>query len=139
MKRIVSLVLTVITVLSCVFAFSSCSMKDKISGTYEMTDISGSITANGTTQKITKDLYEYYTIELEKNGKGEIRSKGANGVQVEEDITWEWEDDVLKIKSKPNGITIVEEMEWNDGVITYKAKQSAEGMTINMTIVLEKQ
>ena len=140
MKRILSLALGLVLALGCFVILPSCGMERKIAGTYEMVEISGTLTMNGQTVELDEDLYDYYRITLNKDGTAEIESKGAGStLKVEEEGTWEYEDDVIKLKSKPSGITVVEEMEWDDDVITYEAEQSAQGMTIKMTLILEKQ
>jgi hypothetical protein len=55
--------------------------------------------------------------------------------------TWELDGEVLSITSVRGGYTVVEEMQLKDGVITYSVPSqydSLTGMTISMTIVLEK-
>ena len=55
------------------------------------------------------------------------------------DGTWEYEEGLLSVKSETNGLTVIEEMQWEDGVISYDAKQSGNGMTVSFTIILEKE
>lgn len=140
MKRVVSLALVLMMVLTCMLAFASCGQEKKMVGTYEMVSISGTMTYNGETVQLDKNMYEYYRIILEKDGVVTIESKGTNGIAYEEEGEWKWDDDVLKIWTKPEGspARVLEEMEWEDDTITYTANQTAEGMTISMTIVLEK-
>ena len=140
MKRVVSLALVLMMVLTCMLAFASCGQEKKMVGTYEMVSISGTMTYNGETVQLDKNMYEYYRIILEKDGVVTIESKGTNGIAYEEEGEWKWDDDVLKIWTKPEGspTRVLEEMEWEDDTITYTANQTAEGMTISMTIVLEK-
>ena len=147
MKRIVSLALVLMMVLTCVVSFASCDLgkkrqEKKMLGTYEMVSISGTISYNGETIQLEKDLYEYYRIILEKDGVVTIEAKGTNGAATEEEGEWEWDtdDEVLKVWTKPEGspVRVLEKMEWEDDTITYTANQTVEGMTISMTIVLEK-
>lgn len=140
MKRVVSLALVLMMVLTCMLAFASCGQEKKMVGTYEMVSISGTMTYNGETVQLDEDLYEYYRIILEKDGVVTIESKGTNGVGYEEEGEWKWDDDMLKIWTKPEGSStrVLEEMEWEDDTITYTANQTGEGVTISMTIVLEK-
>ena len=140
MKKILSLMLVVILAFGCVFALASCGKKSKIAGTYELESIEGTMSYNGETVELDESLYEYYRITLEKDGTALIESKaaGSTGVKVEEEATWEYEDGKLELKSSPQGITVVEEMEWDDGVITYTTEQSGGGMTMSFTMVLKK-
>lgn len=142
MKRIVSLALVLMMVLTCTLAFASCGQEKKMLGTYEMVSISGTMTYNGETIQLDKSMYEYYRIILEKDGVVTIESKGTNGAATEEEGEWEWDkdDEVLKIWTKPEGsfTRVLEKMEWEDGKITYNVDQTAEGITMKFTIVLEK-
>jgi len=139
-KKILSLILVTVLLLSCVSVLSSCGMKAKIAGTYEMVSISGTITQNGKTVNLDEDLYEYYRLTLNKDGSALVESKGKNNTsKVEQEAEWDYKDGVIKLKSVQMGITVVEEMEWNDGVITYEAKESGQGMTVNMKVTLEKK
>ena len=138
MKKFLSLIVAVVLLVSC-FAFVSCNGID-LAGTYEMTGISGTITYNGQTVELEEDLYDYYRIVLNKDGSCKIESKGADSTaKIEQEGTWEYEDEVLKVKTVTSGVTVVEEMKWDDGVITYDAKQSASGMTINMQLTFQRQ
>ena len=140
MKRVFVLVLGLVLTLSCLLSLSACTMESKIAGTYEMVSVSGTLTYNGVTTELGEDLYDYYRITLNRDGTALIESKGADSTaKIEEEGTWEYEDDLIKLKSRPSGITVVEEMEWKDGVITYEAEQSGQGMAIKMTLILEKQ
>ena len=139
MKRVLSLVLAVVMLLGCTVALASCGMKGKIAGTYEMESIEGTITYGGYTTDLDESLYEYYRIILEKDGTAIVESRAAGSTAaMEEEGTWEYEDDKIKLKTNPQGITVVEEMEWDDGTITYKANQNAQGMQISFTLVLKK-
>ena len=140
MKKILSLILVTVLLLSCVSVLSSCGTKAKIAGTYEMVSISGTITQNGQTVNLDEDLYEYYRLTLNKDGSALVESKGKNNTsKVEQEGEWDYEDGVIKLKSVQMGITVVEEMEWDDGVITYEAKESGQGMSVNMKITLKKK
>ena len=140
MKKILSLILVTVLLLSCVSVLSSCGMKAKIAGTYEMVSISGTITQNGKTVNLDEDLYEYYRLTLNKDGSALVESKGKNNTsKVEQEAEWDYKDGVIKLKSVQMGITVVEEMEWNDGVIIYEAKESGQGMTVNMKVTLERK
>ena len=141
MKKLLSLVLVIVMALGCTLALASCGGIEKdIVGTYEMESISGSISYGGTTTELEADLYEYYRIILDEDGKATVESKAATGgVKIREEGTWEYVDGKLEISTSPQGITVVEEMDWNDGTITYETSQSGQGMTIEFSIVLKKQ
>ena len=142
MKKILSLMLVVILAFGCVFALASCGEKSgsEITGVYELESIEGTMSYNGETVELDESLYEYYRITLEKDGTALIESKaaGSTGVRIEEEGTWEYEDGKLELKSSPQGITVVEEMEWDDGVITYTTEQYSGGISMSFTMVLKK-
>ena len=144
MKRIVSLALVLVMALTCLVAFSSCNnMEKKIAGTYEMKSVTGTMTMNGQTIELSEDLYEYYRIVLNDDGTAEVQCKYPNSTsKVEEEGTWEWDkdDEVIKLKTKPEGspVSVTEEMEWEDDVITYTASMDGDGYSISFTLVLEK-
>ena len=143
MKKLLALTLAIIMALGCTFCLFSCSndaeIAKKIPGVYEMTDISGYIKQGASTVELTKELYDYYTITLNEDGTALIESKG-NGVVYDEEGTWKYEGGKLKLTSAPSGISVVEEMEWKDDVITYKTKQSlGGGDSIEMNMTLTKK
>lgn len=140
MKKILTLAMALALIATCAFHLISCGGRDDVVGTYEMVSVSGTVTYNGQTVELSEDLYEYYRIILDRDGTAKIESKASNStLKVEEEGTWEYEDGVLKVKSSPSGIAVVEEMKWENGTITYEAEQSGQGMTIKMTLVLQKQ
>ena len=140
MKKLLSAMLALAMVLVCLSFVACVSEKDDVAGTYVMTDISGTVTYNGQTVALTDSLYEYFRIILNEDGTAKIESKGVeNTAKVEVNGTWEYEEGLLSIKSETNGLTVIEEMQWEDGVISYDAKQSGNGMTISFTIILEKE
>lgn len=145
MKKLLTVLILIALCLSCMTMMISCDImnigiKKEIVGVYEMTDISGSMSANGQTISLSKDLYEYYRITFNKDGTAKVESKAVgNTAKIEQEATWEWDDGKIELKSNPQGVTVVEELDWNDGVITYKATQSAQGITIVMNITLKKQ
>ncbi len=139
MKKILSVMLVVALSLSCVLMLSACG-NSEVAGTYEMVSISGTVTSYGQTIPLSEDLYDYYRIILNEDGTATVQSKAkGNTTVIEQDGTWEFEDNKVKLKSTTAGVSVVEEMDWKDGTITYVANQSAQGMTISMTLVLEKQ
>ena len=139
MKRILSVILVLVLTLSMALTLASCS-KSKYAGTYEMVSISGEMIYNGQTTKLDEDLYDYYRIILKSNGKAKVESKGKGSTSVyEADSTWSYSNGKINLKTVTNGYSVVEKMDWEDGVITYVASQTAQGMTINMTIILERK
>ncbi len=143
MKKILSLTLVVLLTLGTLLMICSCNKSadnSKVAGVYEMVDISGTIKVNGQTTQLKEELYDYYRITLNTDGSAKVESKGAGTTaKIEEVAEWELDGNTIKLKSKPQGITVVEEMEWDNGTITYNANQSASGMTVSMTIVLKKK
>ena len=140
MKKTLATFFTVICTFICIFMLGSCNENAKYAGTYKMVSITGSMTINGETTQLSTDLYEYYNIILNKDGTAVVESKGAQtvGMAVENEGTWEYEDGKIKLKSRNSGITVVEEMTLEGDTLTYVAEQAASGVSISMTIVLEK-
>lgn len=140
MKKAFSTLFSVICALLCVFMLGACGQNSKYAGTYKMVSISGTVSMNGMTTTLSTEMYEYYNIILNEDGTAVVESKaaGSTGVAIEQDGTWEYEDGKIKLKSDNSGVTVVEEMTWENDTITYVAEQSAQGMTVSMTIVLQK-
>ena len=139
MRKILVLIMTAAMSTIFILSLSACG-NAKYAGTYEMISISGQMTVNGQTTEITKDLYEYYRIVLEKDGSAKVQSKGkANTTAVEVEGSWEYSDGKIILKSSNSGINTIEEMLWEEEKITYSARQSAAGYTIEMDIILQKK
>lgn len=141
MKKTLSLAIAVILVFACMFTLAACGKKNEFVGVYEMQEISGTLTSNGTTTQLDKSLYKYYTIELKADNTAIVRSEatGTTNQTVEAEATWKAEGNVIKLISTVGGISITEEMTYDNGTLTYSSKQSAAGMTIEMTMTLVKQ
>ena len=144
MKKLLSSTLLLALLMALVFTLASCALfrfdiTEEIVGTYEMVGISGTMSYNGQTVNLDEDLYEYYRIIIREDGSCIVKSKGTSSSSVFESAgTWEYNEGVLEIKTSQSGVTVVEEMKWEDGVITYDAKTSSSGITISMHLVLEK-
>ena len=151
MKRIISIILTFSLLFSSLFLMTSCDVLDSllgedITGVYEMVSIEGSATYNGVSVELEEGLYDYYVIELEKGGKGEIRSAAyGTSTEMRADIEWEYdkESGELKIISEVDGVELVETMHLEKDTIEYETTQSGYFggvyMTIEMSITLEKK
>ena len=142
MKKFLSIALVLIISCSCL-AFTSCGLfgDDDITGVYEMTEISGTITYGGQTHPLSEDLYDYYRITLNDDGSVIIEARGNGSSAIREEGRWEYDEPNLDVISVRGGYTVVEEMELKDGVITYNAPRqydSLTGMTIEMSMTLEK-
>ena len=149
MKKFITILISVIMCFACLSMATSCDEKDdekdkaKINkeavGVYEMVEISGTINQGGYVTTLDESLYDYYRITLSEDGSALIESRG-NGMStgIEATGTWEWDDGQIKVKSKQSGVTTVEVMDWEDGVITYEANVAAQGTEINMVLVLER-
>ena len=138
MKRLIFLLLTGILL----FSLASCGRNSELVGTYEMTSLSGAITYNGQTTTLNKNSFTYYRIILSRNGDCKVEAKAADSTaKTEQEGTWEYdaESGTLSIKSEEAGVTVIEEMQWEDGVITYNSEQTQSGMKIKMRMKLEKQ
>jgi hypothetical protein len=105
-----------------------------------MTSITGTVTYNGITTTLDQGLYEYYRLTLNKDGTALVECKAKSSTtKIEQKAEWDYEDGIIKITSAPQGITVVEEMEWNDGVIIYEAVENSAGITVSMKLTLEKK
>ena len=102
----------------------------EVAGTYEMKSISG--TVNGV--EVTPDLYEYYRIILNEDGKATVESKAKGGASTEANCTYKYSDGIIKLITKSGATKVTEEMEYADGVITYKVDTGA----MKFTLVLER-
>lgn len=126
-----ALALVICMAISCML-LSGCNFKNReVAGTYNMTSCSGSI--NGTT--ITEENYEYFTMILEINGKGTVKAKGkGNGTpSYEASGIYTYEDGKIKLTSQNSGVTVTEEYDYADGVITYSFNQGSVNFTITLT------
>lgn len=140
MKRfLISTLLVAISVMA-LLSFVGCS-NFMYAGTYEMVGLSGEVTVSGQTIQLNEDLFDYYRIILNEDGSAKIQSKAKSSTtSVEAEGTWEFSDGKLKIKhTNSAGITTIEEMDLENGKITYNASQTIQGMNVQMQIVLEKK
>lgn len=140
MKKSVSIAIAAVLMLGCVLALTACVNSDFV-GVYEMQDISGTVVSNGQTTTLDKSLYNFYTIELKADKTAVVKAQGAGAVgqSVETQATWTSEGNTIKLVSTVNGMSVVEEMTYADGILTFVSKQSAQGMTVEMTMTLKKQ
>ena len=135
MKKILSLSCTLIIILGCVLSLNSCG---KITGVYEMTSLTGTMTVDGVTTELSADNYEYYTINLREDGTAILRSKIVNRTPPYTGYyTWEYEGTTLTLTNLETENVMVMTME--DGVITYTATNAnINGGKATMTMILEK-
>ena len=113
----------------------------EVAGTYEMVDLSGSIISGSSSTAITMAMFDYYTIVLNEDGTGTVKSRGAGqSAEMAYDVEWELEGTTLKIITSQYGVKITEEMTLENGVITYDITQDmGSGNSMTMHLVLEKQ
>ena len=139
MKKTISTLLSMLCAFVLIVMLGACNANSQYVGTYKMVSISGTVTANGITTELNTDLYDYYNITLNADGTAKVESKAAASTAlVEAEGTWEVKDGKIRLMSESAGVTVVEEMNWENDTITYVAEQSASGMTISMTLVLQK-
>ena len=143
MKKKTALVAATLVVVMCLaIVLTACNFT--YAGTYEMESISGTITVNGETTRVNKNMYEYYRLILKFNGKAIVESKGAlsGGTSIEAEGKWKYEDGKILLKSGAGQFATIEEMDIEGDTITYKINQSVtegyQSMTINVVIVLKK-
>ena len=148
MKKFITIILSMVLCFACLAMATSCESKDEdkkgkikkeVVGVYEMVSVTGTVVQNGYVTNLDKSLYEYYRITLNSDGSALVESKGTSSSAIYElEGTWEWSNGKIKMKSKVSGITTVEVMDWEDGVITYEAYQVGQGIEITMVLVLER-
>lgn len=112
------------------FSLAACADYSEIAGTYEMTEING--TVNNVAVK--KNMYSYFRLILTKDGKGTVQSKGT-GANAEEyeatgTFTYSAEDGKICLTMKRDGVSVTEEYTYADGVITYKVDSSGNRYTV---------
>ena len=138
MKKLLSVLLVAIMVISLASCFGG--INEDAVGVYEMTAISGTVTANGVTTELGTDLYEYYTITLNKDGSAVVKAKGSQtSIEMEQEGTWKFEDGKVKLTSENQGVKVTEVMDWKDNVITYKTTQEGQGMKLDFELTLTKK
>ncbi len=132
MKKVLKFALLPVLAICMLCAFTACAKPElkEVAGTYEMTSISGNI--NGVS--INKSMYEYFTLILEDNGKGTVKSKANGGVSYEQSGTYTYADGKIKMTTKSGGASVTEEYDYADGVITY----SVNGSGMSMNVVFER-
>ena len=138
MKKITLISLLIVVLIVASVALTACA-NTQYAGTYEMVDVSGTLTTNGQTTTLNKSMYDYYRIILKPNGKAVVESKAAGSIAVSIDSKWEYEDGKINLITTTSGVKVVETMTINGDTITYSATQSAQGITIDFSIVLKKQ
>ena len=118
----------------CVVSLAACvdpSLKE-VEGTYEMTDISGTMSGI----EVTPDMYEYFRIILDGKGNGKVQSKGKGigTAEYEAEGTYTYKDGKIKFTTKNSAIRATEIYDYADGVITYTLNQG----DVNFTITLKR-
>lgn len=121
------------------FSLAGCADYSEIAGTYQMTEISG--TVNGVS--VNKGMYAYFRIILEKNGDGTVQSKasGTGGVAYEAKGTFTYSEEEGKIRmtAKSGAASVTEEYDYADGVITYRVNSQGMNFTVKFERVTETE
>lgn len=115
-------------------ALVACSSPYKeVAGTYEMSSITGKV--SGIT--ITKDSYEYFRIILDEDGNGTVQSKGKGlgAVSYEAKGEYTYENGKIKMTTKNGSVSVTEEYDYADGVITYSMESVGVSLTVTFTKV----
>lgn len=127
--------LTVLTVVLAAMLAGCSNANSEVVGTYQMTSISG--TMGGVT--VNKDLYEYFTMILESNGNGTVKSKAkGGGAAYEAKGTYTYKDGKITMTTSNGFASVSEEYEYADGVITYKVNNEQMSFSIILTRVEEE-
>ena len=146
MKKLIcfiTIIFSLIFVSSCGI-FNSTPSRSSINleyvGTYEMVNISGTLTYKGYTIKLDKSLYKYFRVTLSEDGTALVESGQANTTTVySASGTWSDNGNIINIISYVNGEAIVEQMTWDNGKITYITRQTISGIICNIKVVLKKE
>lgn len=107
----------------------------EVAGTYEMTSVSG--TVNGV--NVTTSMYEYYRIILDEKGNATVQSKAKGGASYEAEGTYKYNDGKIKLTTRSGAAKVTEEMDYEDGVITYKVDTEQMKFTLVLTRVQENE
>lgn len=128
------ILVTVLTVLTAVM-FVGCSNYSEVAGTYEMTSVTG--TVSGIT--VSTSSYEYFTIILDANGNGTVKSKGVGGSAYEAKGKYTYKDGKITMTTSNGFSSVSEEYDYADGVITYTVNNDQMKFTLVLTRVEENK
>ena len=125
--------------LLCVVSLAACvdpALKE-VEGTYEMTDICGTISG----VDVTPDMYEYFRIILDGKGNGKVQSKGKGigAATYEAEGTYTYKDGKIEFTTKNSAIKATETYDYADGVITYTVNQGEINFTVTFKRVENEQ
>lgn len=114
-----------------VISFAACAdpALKEVAGTYEMTSVSG--TVNGV--NVSTSMYEYYRIILDEKGNATVQSKANGGSSYEAKGTYKYKDGKILLTTKSGAAKVTEEMDYEDGVITYKVDMEQMKFTLVLT------
>ena len=136
-KTVFALILMIIAV-----SFTACASPDisEIAGTYELTELTGSITYGETEYELDKDSYEYYQVILREDGTACIRSKSIfTMIDSSMEGTWKYSFGSIKITGKKEGNELTEKLRLKDDTLIYTTSISDDSSSLNMRLVLKKQ
>ena len=138
MKRLFPTVMLLCVILS----LFSCSSPDvsEIVGTYDLIELTGTLTYGETEYELDKDSYEYYQIILREDGTACIRSKSLfTMADVSREGTWKYSFGSIKITGKKEGNELTEKLRLKDGVLIYTTNVSDDSSALSLRLVLKKQ
>ena len=123
-----------------VFALAACGgpTMEEVVGEYEMTDVSVTITYEGTTINAGKENFKYFTMTFKEDGTATVSSEYATGEKYSSTGTFTCGNGKIQVTTTENGVTATETYKYSDGVITFQTHLSQMGMTISMSIELTK-
>lgn len=133
--------LAVLLILATTVVLISCNTPDtdELVGTYELSELTGTLTYDDTEYQLDKDAYEYYYIILREGGTALIRSKSIFTMSDSTvEGTWKYSFGSVKITGKKEGNTITEKLYFDDGVLTCNTNVSDEGSTLKMKLTFTK-
>ena len=136
-KTVFALILMIIAV-----SFTACSSPDvsEIVGTYDLIELTGTLTYGETEYELDKDSYEYYQIILREDGTACIRSKSLfTMADVSREVTWKYSFGSIKITGKKEGNELTEKLRLKDGVLIYTTNVSDDSSALSLRLVLKKQ
>ncbi len=118
-------ILLMFILITSLFGFTSCSLSRKYkdeAGVYKLYYMTGDLQVN---------MYDFYTITLEANGKCLVESKGIYSPQVySAPATFKIEDEKIYIETKAGNSTITEVYGYIDGEI-HMYTQTIQGVTFS--------
>ena len=135
-KRLLGIIAAIILITTLSAVLVGCGLSDEwkeVVGKYELTEVS--ITGY---PQISKDTYDYFTIEFFSNKKCTIKSK-AGVTTYEASATWKINSDgEIEVITKQGFATATEKYTLKDGVLSGTNTSVIEGNSVTATMKFKK-